>query len=297
MAITFRQLRYFLALAEELHFGRAAEKLHISQPPLSASLKQLEQSLGFPLMERSNRMVRLTPAGVVFADHARRILGQLTAAEAIAAQTAKGVAGKVTVAFVPSMLFRRLPRALKAFQETHPDIELILQEMNTTRQIDGILGRQVDVGFVHAVPLPDEIAQHTLETERLMCCVPRDHRLAGRSRVRLSDLAGERVLVFSREFAAHFHDRIAGLLRAAGIEPYPHYRIQHWFTVVALVGQGMGVSLVPKSLSNSAFSNVTYIEIEEREAEHQVSLIWHDAAPAEAARVFVQFIVSGGPAF
>lgn len=293
MAITFKQLRYFLTLAEELHFGRAAEKLNISQPPLSASLKQLEHALGFPLMERTNKMVRLTPAGATFAEHARRMLNQLSAAETIAAQMAKGAVGKVTVAFVPSMLFRQLPPLLKTFQENHPDIELILHEMNTTRQIEALLDREIDIGFVHKVPFPPDIAQHTLETERLVCCVPRDHRLAGCSRIRLSELAGERVLTFSREFAAHFHDRIAGLLRVARVETFPHYHIRHWFTVVALVGQGMGVALVPQSLRNSAFANVAYLEIEEREAEHQVSLIWHRDAPPQAARLFLQF-VSGG---
>ncbi|WP_127902331.1 LysR family transcriptional regulator [Solirhodobacter olei] len=293
MAVTFRQLQYFLALAEELHFGRAAERLHISQPPLSASLKQLEHSLGFELMLRSNRMVRLTPAGAVFAEHARRILGQLGAAEAIAAQTAKGFVGTVKVAFVPSVLFNRLPPALKAFQEAYPEIELNLREMNTAQQVNDMMHHKIDVGFVHEVPLPEEIKQHKIETERLVCCLPRGHRLSGRTRIRLSELAGERVIVFSRELSANFYDRIAALLRAAEIEPYPHYHMQHWFTVVALVAQGMGVSLVPKSLATGNFANVTYVEIAERNAERQILLICRRDAAAETAKLFAQFVVSG----
>ncbi|WP_102226583.1 LysR family transcriptional regulator [Acidimangrovimonas sediminis] len=294
MAITFRQLRYFLALAEELHFGRAAERLHISQPPLSASLKQLEGEVGVALMERSNRMVRLTPAGAVFAEHARRILGQLGRAEASAVQAARGGGGRVVVAFVPSMLFRRLPPLLQSFAEAHPGVDLVLHEMNTTRQIEAIGRMQADVGFIHGVPLPEGIAHHPLETERLVCCLPQGHRLAGRSRVRLSELAGERLLVFSREFAAHYHDRIAGLLQSAGLTPDPDFRIQHWFTVVALVGQGMGVSLVPRSLAGAAFANVAYVEIEEEAAEHEVALIWREEGQSAAARAFVRFVIAGG---
>lgn len=290
MAITFRQLRYFLVLSEQLHFGAAAQQLNITQPPLSASLKQLEDNLGFTLLERSNKSVRLTAAGVVFAEQAARILGQLKAATALAEQAAKGTVGEVTVAFVPSMLFRHLPAALKAFQEAHPRVQLKLQEMNTTRQIEAILNHRVEVGFVHAVPLPEEIDHHTIYTERLVCCVPRRHRLSGRSRIRLVELAGERVLVFARAFAAHYHDRIVGLLRSADVEIYPHYQIRHWFTVVALVAQGMGVSLVPHSLSHSAFADVVYIEIEEPQAEHKVSVIWPRSVPTDTVKTFVGYI-------
>ena len=274
MAVTFRQLEQFLVLSKELHFGRAAEKLNISQPPLSASLRQLEERLGFPLMERSNKFVRLTPAGTIFAEHAARILGQLDSAVMIAAETAKGAAGELSVGFVPSMLFRDLPAKLKAFQDSHPQVELILHEMNTTQQIERLLEHRIDVGFVHSVPLPNELTHLTLETERLVACLPRWHRLATKSRIHISELAGDRMMVFARGFAAHFHDKIIALLRAANLEPDTRFHIQHWFTMVALVKQGMGVALVPASLSKSVFFDVTFVEIEERQAEHDIAVIW-----------------------
>ncbi|TDE34669.1 LysR family transcriptional regulator [Antarcticimicrobium sediminis] len=274
LAVTFRQLKYFLVLSEELHFSRAAEKLNISQPPLSASLRQLEERLGFKLMERTSKYVRLTPAGTIFADQAARILGQLDSAMTIAAETAKGAAGELSVGFVPSMLFRDLPAKLKAFQNSHPRVDLILHEMNTTRQIESLLEHKIDVGFVHAVPLPNGISHKVLETERLVACVPRWHRLASKSRIRISELAGERMMVFSRSFAAHYHDKITALLRTANLEPDTSFHIQHWFTVVALVKQGMGVSLVPSSLSSSVFSDVVFLEVEERQAEHDIAQIW-----------------------
>ncbi|MGR3322612.1 MAG: LysR family transcriptional regulator [Pseudooceanicola sp.] len=274
MAVTFRQLKQFLVLSQELHFGRAAQKLNISQPPLSASLRQLEETLGFRLMERSSKFVRLTPAGTIFAEHAARILGQLDAAAAIAAETAKGTAGELGVGFVASMLFRDLPETLKAFQNRHPRVQLVLHEMNTTRQIESLMEHRIDVGFVHSVVFPAGIAHRTLETERLVACLPRWHRLARKSRIRIAELSGERLIVFSRGFAAHYHDKITALLRASNLEPDTNFHIQHWFTVVALVKQGMGVSLVPASLGSSVFSDVAFVEIEEKQAEHDVAIVW-----------------------
>ena len=289
MAVTFRQLRYFLVLAEELHFGRAAERLNISQPPLSTSLKQLEENLGFALLQRNQRGVQLTPAGRVYAESVRQVLTQLEAAEAAAAQTARKVTGKLTVAFVPSMLLRNLDTTIKEFHEAYPEVELHLREMNTVSQIEGLMNRSVDLGFVHSVSLPEQIAEQVLETERLMCCVPRDHRLAARGRIRLSDLEDEKVLLFSREFAPQFYDKIVSLLASRSNRLYSGYHIQHWFTVVALVNRGMGVSLVPQSLSRSKFGNVRYLEIDEAEAEHRVSLLWHNDNHNDLLPLFSKF--------
>jgi|TARA_R110000850_G_scaffold197152_1_gene323528 DNA-binding transcriptional LysR family regulator len=290
MAITFRQLEQFLVLSKELHFGRAATLLNISQPPLSTSMKQLEANLGFALLDRGKRGVRLTPAGVIFADHCARILGQLDSARALAEQKAKGAAGRISVSFVPSMLFRNLPRSLRNFEDLYPSAELSLHEMNTQRQVDSLLQRKMDIGFIHAVPLPPEIKSHRIETERLMCCVPRQHRLAGRSRISISEMAGEKVLVFAREFAPHYHDRIVGLLRAADVEPSALFDVQHWFTVIALIAQGMGISLVPQSLSRSSMADVIYIEVDDANAEHVVEMIWHGDNQSNLASTFLRYI-------
>jgi DNA-binding transcriptional LysR family regulator len=294
MAITFRQLQQFLVISRELHFGRAAQKLNISQPPLSTSIKNLEKTLGFLLLHRSNQGVRLTPAGAEFAEHCARILGQLDSARALAEQKAKGAAGTLAVSFVSSMLFRNLPRRLRAFEEAYPTAGLELHEMNTNRQIESLLLGKADVGFIHAVPLPDELSAHAIETERLVCCVPRHHRLAGRSRISISEMAGEKVLVFSREFAAHYHDRIVALLRTANVEPYAPYRVQHWLTVVALVAQGMGISLVPRSLSRSSMAEVIYIEVEEPSAEHEVQMIWQENSENSLTDTFVRYVQRHG---
>lgn len=294
MAITFRQLQQFLILSKELHFGRAAEKLNISQPPLSISIRNLEETLGFLLLERSKQGVRLTPAGAEFAEHCARILGQLDTACALAEQKAKGAAGSLGVSFVPSMLFRNLPRTLRSFEEENPTAALDLHEMNTNTQIESLLQGKADVGFIHAVPLPEELNSFTIETERLVCCVPRQHRLARRSRISISEMAGEKVLVFSREFAAHYHDRIVALLRTADVQPYAPYRVQHWLTVIALVAQGMGISLVPRSLSRSSMADVIYIEVEEPSAEHEVQMIWQSGSDNRLTQTFINYVQRRG---
>lgn len=288
--ITLRQLRYFLTLAKHLHFGRAATALNISQPPLSTSLKQLEDNLGFRLFDRTNKSVHLTPAGVVFADHAVRVLGQLQAAHDLAAQTASGMLGKLTVAFVPSMLYRRLPPLLKKFQEAYPGIELHLHEMNSAAQIAQLAAHTIDFGLVHATTSPDGIISTPLKTERLVCCVPKTHRLAERGQISLHELAGDVILVFARDFAPRYHDRIIGLLHAANLQPHVQFRLQNWFTILVLVNHGMGVSIVPRSLTESHFADVRYIDLLEPNAEHQVAMIRRDEPLSDAGRAFMSLM-------
>ena len=294
MAITFRQLQHFLALSEELHFGRAAASLNISQPPLSASLRQLEETLGCRLMERGPKQVRLTEAGGVFAGQAARILGQLDHAQALTARAARGGGGRLTIAFVPSMLFRRLPETLRGFEEAFPEVELALHEVNTTGQIEGVMQARFDLGFIHEAALPEGMAARLVETERLVCALPRGHRLAGRSRISLDQLAGERALLFSREYAEGSHDRIAGLLREAGVAAHEPWQLRTWFTIVALVAQGMGVALVPAALSRHAPGEVAYVEVDGARAEQKVLMIWRDGGLSAPAQDFVAHVRAHG---
>ncbi|MGE4373796.1 MAG: LysR family transcriptional regulator [Xanthobacter sp.] len=287
MNVTFRQLRYFLTLSEHLHFGRAAQILNISQPPLSASLKQLEDNLGFRLMERTNKSVRLTPAGAIFAEHAARVLGQMKSAQNIAAQISRGTRGELSIGFVPSMLFRRLPALLNSFQESYPNIELKIEEMNSRTQVQSLVNHNIDIGFVHGSSFPEGVVYTPIETERLMCCVPKGHRFARRSQISIADLSGDRVLVFARDFAPHYHDKIVGLLHAENITPHLQFRIQHWFTILVLVSQGMGVSIVPRSMSRSDFVDVVFIDIRNTTAEHEVSMIRRDETPPDVLQAFI----------
>ena len=292
MSISLRQLQYFLVLSEELHFGRAAKRLHISQPPLSAGLRQLEEELGVKLLDRDSKGTRLTSAGVIYAERIAKILGQLESARVAISNVVGGKEGNLAVGFLPSMVFRNITQVLTTFVDEYPKLNLQIDELNSTRQLDAIERHTLDVGFIHAMPLPDGINSHVLERERFVCCLPRGHRLVTRSRISLRELSGEKILMASRRDAVHYHDQLAALLRSAGLEPYSDYRLQHWFTKLVLVGQGLGVSVVPQSLSRSkiASDHVVFIELEEERAYHELLLVWRENDIAEPSSPVAQFI-------
>lgn len=292
MAISLRQLRQFLVLSEELHFGRAAERLNISQPPLSASLRQLEEELDVRLFDRSSRGTRLTAAGVMFSERTAKILGQLDAAKIALANVAGGIEGSIAIGFLPSMIFRHFTDVITSFCSEYPKLKLVIDELNSTRQLEAIERHLIDVGFIHAMPLPKGIDSHTLERERFVCCLPRGHRLVTRSRISLSELGGERILIFAKRDASHYHDHIAALIRSADLEPHSDFRLQHWFTTLMLIGQGLGVSIVPQSLARSkvASADVVFVELEEEHAYHELQLVWRDSDMRERASPVAEFV-------
>jgi len=276
MALSFRQLRYFLVLSEELHFGRAAERLHISQPPLSASIRQVEEELGVKLLARDQRGTRLTPAGAVFAQKTASILGQLESAKITVSCIAEGSAGDLKIGFVPSMVFRHIDKLVRTFEDEFPKVNISLAEVNSLRQLNDLSKHEIDIGFIHALPLPPEIDCVTLERERFMCCLPRGHRLATRSRISLPELEGEKILIISRRDSPYYHDQIAAFMRSSNLQPHTNYKLQNWFTMFTLIGQGMGVSIVPQSLYRSRLQehDVKFVELSEENAEHELQLIW-----------------------
>ncbi|PMR71570.1 LysR family transcriptional regulator [Halomonas heilongjiangensis] len=274
MALTFRQLRYFLVLADELHFGRAARRLHISQPPLSASLRQLEEELGVQLLERSSKHVALTTAGLAFQRQAQRQLEHLEESRALVRRIATSASGLVRVGFTPAMLFRQLPAALKALQASHPGIEIQLMERNSADQVEAIEAGQLDIGFIHSMPLPPSLSTLTIADEEFLCCLPQHHPLASRARLEIRDLAGEPLVMFNRSLAPHYYDRIVSLFHVADQEPSIKHEVSHWLTIVALIAHGMGVALVPRALAGSMFSNVVFLPLANTNVRHQSHCIW-----------------------
>lgn len=288
--ITLRQLRYFHVLSQCLHFGRAATKLHITQPPLSVNIRQLEAVLGFSLFERSNKSVSLTPAGVVFADHVSGILTQVQVAQDAARLAAEGGTGKATVAFIPSMLFSCLPLMLKTFQDQYPQIDLHIQELNSTSQIRQLTHQSIDIGFIHGAPCPTDFGILPLEEEQLVCCVPSCHNLSQRKSIGIRDLANENILIFEREFSMYHYDRIVALLRMAELTPYTQFQVKYWFTLVALVSQKLGVAIVPDSLRKSNFGDVNYIDIHDITLSHNIHMIWKRDSLSPSAKHFVSHV-------
>lgn len=274
MALTFRQLNYFLVLADELHFGRAAKRLHISQPPLSASLRQLEEELQVTLLERSSKHVALTAAGEAFRREARRMLEHVEESRSLVKRIADSAYGRIRVGFTPAMIFRHLPEKLTALREHHPGIEVQLIERNSADQIQALAAGQLDLGCIHSMPLPPEFSALTIAEDAFLACLPPHHPLATRPSLSINDLAREPLIMFSRNLAPHYYDRIVSLFHVADLEPAISHEVAHWLTIVALVAHGMGVSLVPKALAGSMFSGVSFVPLRDVTVEHQSQCIW-----------------------
>ena len=258
-----RQLRYFVAVAEELHFRRAAERLHISQPPLSQQIRGLEDELGFALLVRTRRRVELTPAGEAFLRDARALLGELDGAVATARRIDAGQTGRLRINFVGSALFSIVPGAVERFRSSRPAVEFELRERPTVDQLRAVRAGLADVGLVRP-PIEDdgELSVRTVLRERTVAALPAGHQLAGLSRVPLRRLAAEPLVLFPRDQAPGFHDLLIDALAGAGTARAGGPRIIQYapemLTIIGLVAAGTGVSLVPESVQRLALDGVTY---------------------------------------
>ncbi|MDN4574649.1 LysR family transcriptional regulator [Pandoraea cepalis] len=256
-----RQLRYFVAVAEELHFGRAARRLFISQPALSFDIRRFEEQLGVKLLERSNKSVALTNAGQVLLGEARRLLEQAEEVAKVTLQSAHGLAGRLRIGFVNSMLYRGLPEAVQQFESAHSSVEIVLKEMNTAEQVRALQQLQIDLGFAHWGHFPAEVETQVWMSEALLCCLPVDHKLAKRRRIDLRQLSDEPFILFPRTVSPHYHDQIIATCVEAGFSPQIRHEARLWQTVVTMVEFQMGVALVPEALARTRSQRAVFIPL------------------------------------
>ncbi|WP_437318945.1 LysR substrate-binding domain-containing protein [Sorangium sp. So ce385] len=244
-----RHLRYFTAVAEERHFGRAAQRLGIAQPPLSRQIQDLESELGFSLFDRSRRRVELTPAGAVFLAHVRRVFDALDLAVHEARRASVGETGRLVVGYLSSLAYSGITELVRAFRTDFPSVELALREMPPQEQIEALKDGRIDVGFVRA-PLNDpRLASECVRREPLLVALPADHPLAGRRRIALELLSREPFVVFPRQRGSAFFDLVVGLCREAGFTPRIVQEALH-LDILSLVAAGFGVSILPESIKN-----------------------------------------------
>lgn len=274
-------LRYFIVLAEELHFGRAAARLSITQPPLSSALKMLEQELGVQLMERNSKQVALTAAGMAFLKDARIVMERVSTATDTARAVAAGARGRLDVGFAGSMVYRDMPRIVETFNQRLPQIEVNLRELSTGEQIEALLRGQLHAGFLNASALPAPLDGVPLTEDSLACCLPATHRLAGARFVDLKQLADETFVMFSRDVAPAYHDNVMAVFSRAGIHPRIRYAARQWLTVIALVATGAGVAVVPASLAKAGIQGARLVRIRGMDAPMVGVLAWRraDASP------------------
>jgi DNA-binding transcriptional LysR family regulator len=255
-----RRLRYFVAVAEELSFNRAAKKLHIAQPPLSNQIKQLEEELGVLLFERSSRGVRMTEAGELLLEEARRIFVQVDQTVNVIQRVGHGEVGRLTLGFVPSASNEVLPPILRAFRDRFPEVELFLREMRPDRVVQRLRDKQIDAGFLY-LPLEDaSLNIECVSREPLVLALPEAHPLSSKQRVELQEVAGEPFVLPARyQRMPGLYGQVTEACRQAGFVPEAVQK-DVWLmqTIVGLVAGGIGVALVPSSLRNLHRRGVVY---------------------------------------
>ena len=278
MNLDLRQLRYFVTVAEELHFGRAAARLHMTQPPLSQTIQALEELLGAPLFLRSRRSVELTPAGQALLPEARRMLAHAAEMPDLVRAAAAGESGRLALAFVSSADYSILPPFLRNYRAHYPQVQIVLQEATSDLQVDDLLHNRVDAGLL-IPPLPDkaraELDYLKVLDEPLILAAPAGlDALRGGGPVWLKDLPPLPLIIFPRPIAPALHDAILACFRGAGITPEIGQQAIQMQTIVSLVSAGMGLALVPQSVSNLMRPGVEYRALHDRSPQVETGLAW-----------------------
>jgi DNA-binding transcriptional LysR family regulator len=279
--IELRHLRYFVAVAEDLHFGKAANRLGISQPPLSQQILALEREIGARLFERSNRRVELTNAGKVFLKEALEILGKVDSAAALAERIHQGQVGEVKIGFFASAPFvDEFQRLVFDFRKQHPNVNLLLQEMPTYQQVDAILDGRLDLGFVRPLqPRPTPIQSVEISRERLAVVMRSDHPLASKDHgLSVADLASEPLVLYARSIGTGLYQKIVELCRDAGYAPNVAQEANATPTMMGLVAAGIGISILPASLERLSFEGLKFVPLRDPKAQTAVLLAkrWDD---------------------
>ena len=271
----FRQLRHFVAVAERLHFGRAAAALHISQPPLSRSIRALEARVGATLLARSRRKVELTPEGARFLEEARRLLAQLERAVLEVGRMAAGAGGRLRIGFVSLADYGVLPGLLKVYKAAMPGVALALREMLSPEQSAALSANELDFGLLLPPVSVAEIEHLVVQRDRFLVALPARHRLArARAPLAARALADEGFVMAPREIAPGLHDIVSGIASRAGFAPRVAQEAIQMQTVVSLVSSGLGVALVPACLANLGRRGVVYREIADPHPKLDLWLAW-----------------------
>ena len=257
-----RHLRYFVAVAEQRHFGRAAERLHMAQPPLSQQIRQLEGELGVTLLTRTTRRVDLTPAGAAYLDHARSILAAVDEAGEVAARIAAGRTGRLMVGCVGSATYSLLPALAKRMRSELPDVDFGFRgEMLSPDQAAALHAGSLDLALMRRLPDTSGLTVTDVRHERLLVALPQEHRYAARKRLRVADLAGEGLIVHAGNGRSVMHTLVHELFADADLEPQVVHQVAETSTLVTFVAAGLGIAVVPEPTSDLNVPGVVYVRL------------------------------------
>jgi DNA-binding transcriptional LysR family regulator len=279
-------MEQFIAVAEELHFHRAAERLNMSQPPLTSAIQKLEEDLGVALIERGNRVVRLTPAGEKFVSEARKTLRQAEKTLVSTVDVAEGRTGLLRLGYVGSALYGRLPDIIREFRASHPKVRIELREATTAAQIAALRDGTLDIGvLIPPLEKADDIEQVNFDNDRLCIAIPKDHPFSNRSDLTLADLAGESFILWPMPEGRSFHLQVIRLCAKAGFVPMITQEAHGMHAVLSLVSVGGGVSVVPQSMSGFRGDRISYHPLSGTETEFDLVIGYRHLSPSAHAFV------------
>ena len=282
-----RQLRYFVAVAEESHFGRAAQRLHMSQPPLSMQIKGLEAELGEELLNRSTRRVALTDAGRTFLERARAILATVEEAREAARGAEHGAQGRLHVGFVSSATLSLLPPSIRLFRERFGGVELELKELTSAQQVDALYEGKIKVGLVRLPMRAPGIRFEPVFEERLVVAVPSGHVLEKLDRVPLETIVDLPLIFFTRQLIPGFHAQIVELFQRVGAFPKVAQHAVHLQTIVGLVASGVGIAILPASAERVGREGVVYRALDVPDATSWMGLAWVEGDESKLVKNFI----------
>jgi DNA-binding transcriptional LysR family regulator len=286
--VELRHLRYFIAVAEELNFSRAAQRMHMAQPPLSAAIRQLERELGVDLFVRTTREVRLTDAGYAFLAGARRTLADADRAAEDARRAAAGELGRLRIAYSWSTRFQTLPALGRAFRSTHPEVELLAQEMWNARMPAAFNSGSIDIALSLCPEIAAELRLAPIRKERLVALLPEQHRLAREQAIPLSALAAEQFVVFPREIAPRLHDAFMAVFRRAGFEPRVRTESFHSNWDLGVLGEISAVAIAPQTVAGGLPDGIVPVEISEPSDALETCVVWRGDDTSATVAAFVE---------
>lgn len=290
-----RHLRHFVAVAEELHFAKAARRLEIAQPPLSQSIIRLEGLLGVKLLERNNRRVNLAPAGTALLAEARKILAQAEYAERLVQGVAAGVQTRLRVGFVPMSLMRTLPAAIRTFRQKWPGVEVLLSERGSVAQVDALRSGGLDLGIVIRGMVTDAegLELKTIDFSRYVAAIPAGWEVAHRPKIRLADLKDLPLVMFPQQMVQNFFATFEAACRRAGFAPKVTQQAGQPYTMLNLVANYFGVGVMPESARFLPVDGVVFVPIGDmpEALTSEVALAWVPRAPSPTRRAMIDIIV------
>lgn len=273
--LEFRHLKYFLAVADELHYRRAAEKLFISQPGLSRQIKQLEENLGIILFERHNRKVVLTAAGKYLQEEVQQHLKHLDAIFSHAKQIDEGKDGNLKFGYVGSAMQEIIPNLLVNLKNTYPNISYGLKEMDNQSQIESLLTNDIDIGFIRAERVPRSLEMQPLTQETFCIVLPNTHEIRESNFESLAQFKNESFILFDPKYSASYYEKVMQIFDDHGFVPIVTHNTIHAASIYKLVAHGFGISIVPKSLISKENAAIQFIELTNIPQRTILSAVWH----------------------